>query len=99
MNVVVWLSIGALVGWVASYVMSRRRETMKTLLNITAGAGGSLVAGVMVNSLGDVLGATSSAVKMGELLVCFGTAVLLLTLIAEMRHRGRDYHRILPESL
>jgi uncharacterized membrane protein YeaQ/YmgE (transglycosylase-associated protein family) len=98
MNFVVWLSIGGVVGLVASYLMGRKRDAMRTLLNIAAGAGGSLVAGIMVNSLSAALGTTSSAAKMGELLVCLGTAVMLLTVIAEMRHRGRSYHRILPES-
>ncbi|MEO8314578.1 MAG: hypothetical protein ABI645_07255 [Pseudomonadota bacterium] len=92
MDFLLWLTIGGLVGLVASYLMSRRRKASRTLINIAAGAGGSVIAGIMVNLLGSALGTTTSAVRLGELLVCTGTAIMLLTVIAEVRHRGRSHH-------
>ncbi|MEO6079475.1 MAG: GlsB/YeaQ/YmgE family stress response membrane protein [Steroidobacteraceae bacterium] len=96
MNIVVWFVVGALIGWIASLTGSR--STVKTLLSIAAGIGGSVTGGILVFALGTAVGTSNEGMALGEVLVACGSAVLLLTLIANMRHNGRGYNRVLPES-
>jgi uncharacterized membrane protein YeaQ/YmgE (transglycosylase-associated protein family) len=49
MNLVIWLVLGGVVGWLASWVM--QADGQGILLNIGIGVAGSLVAGLFISPL------------------------------------------------
>ena len=87
-NFIVWLLVGALIGWVASMVM-RTDAQQGTLLNIVVGIVGAFIGGYAFNFLG--LGGSSinnNDFSLSGLLVAFVGAVILLALY-NLATRGR----------
>ena len=84
MNVIVWLIVGGLIGWVASMVM-RTDARQGIILNVVVGIVGAMLGGWLISPL--VGGAT---INQGDLsviglLVSLGGAILLLAVVNLIR--------------
>jgi len=84
MNIIIWLVIGGVVGWVASMVMGTN-ERQGLVLNVVVGIVGAVLGGWL---LGGLFG--SSTINQGNfslmgLLVSFLGAVVLLALVKLVR--------------
>jgi uncharacterized membrane protein YeaQ/YmgE (transglycosylase-associated protein family) len=83
MNLIIWLLIGALVGWLASIVM-RTDAQQGALLNIVVGIIGAVIGGFLLG--GPTI--NSSALNLTAILVSFVGAVVLLAIV-NLVTRGR----------
>jgi uncharacterized membrane protein YeaQ/YmgE (transglycosylase-associated protein family) len=83
MNLIIWLLIGALVGWLASMVM-RTDARQGPVLNIVVGIVGAMIGGFLLG--GPTI--NSSALNMTAILVSFVGAVVLLAIV-NLATRGR----------
>ena len=84
MNIIIWLVVGGLVGWVASLVM-RTDARQGILLNIVVGIVGAFLGGWIISPL--VGGATINQgdLSVVGLLVSLGGAILLLAIVNLVR--------------
>jgi uncharacterized membrane protein YeaQ/YmgE (transglycosylase-associated protein family) len=84
MNIIIWLVVGGLVGWVASLVM-RTDARQGILLNIVVGIVGAFLGGWLISPL--VGGATINQGDLSVLglLVSLGGAILLLAIVNLIR--------------
>jgi len=80
-NILVWIIVGALAGWIASKIMGRDAQ-MGAVANIVVGILGALIGGFIMNSVG---GAGFTGFNLYSLLVAIGGAVVLLFLIGLFR--------------
>jgi uncharacterized membrane protein YeaQ/YmgE (transglycosylase-associated protein family) len=80
MNFIIWLLIGALVGWLASMVM-RTDAQQGAILNIVVGIVGAMIGGFLLGgpSIND------SALNLTAILVSFVGAVVLLAIVNLVR--------------
>ena len=86
MNILIWLVVGGLVGWVASMIMKIDGQ-QGVFLNVVVGIVGAMVGGFLISPL---LG--SSTINQGNfslpgLLVSLGGAVILLAVVNLFRRR------------
>lgn len=86
MNLIIWLVVGGIIGWLASLVM-RTDAQQGVVLNVVVGIIGAMLGGWLLSPL---LGA--GTVNQGDfslmgLLVSFGGAVILL-LVVNLFRRG-----------
>jgi uncharacterized membrane protein YeaQ/YmgE (transglycosylase-associated protein family) len=87
-NLIVWLLVGALIGWLASMVM-RTDAQQGTILNIVVGIVGAMIGGFVLPMLG--IGGSNinnNDFSLSGLLVAFVGAVILLA-IYNLATRGR----------
>jgi uncharacterized membrane protein YeaQ/YmgE (transglycosylase-associated protein family) len=82
-NLIVWLLVGALIGWLASMVM-RTDAQQGALLNIVVGVIGAVIGGFLLG--GPTI--NSSALNTTALIVSFVGAVVLLGIV-NLFTRGR----------
>ena len=84
MNIIIWLVVGGLAGWVASLVM-RTDARQGILLNIVVGIVGAFLGGWIISPL--VGGATINQgdLSVVGLLVTLGGAILLLAIVNLVR--------------
>jgi uncharacterized membrane protein YeaQ/YmgE (transglycosylase-associated protein family) len=84
MNIIIWLIVGGLVGWVASLVM-RTDARQGIVLNVVVGIVGALLGGWVLSPL--VGGATINQgdLSLVGLLVSLGGAILLLAIVNLLR--------------
>ena len=82
-NLIVWLLIGALIGWVASLVM-RTDAQQGALLNIVVGVIGAMIGGFLLG--GPTI--NSNALNVTALVVSLVGAVILLGIV-NLFTRGR----------
>lgn len=80
-NILVWIIVGALAGWIASKIM-RRDAQMGAIANIVVGIVGALIGGFIMNAVG---GAGFTGFNLYSLLVAIGGAVVLLFVIGLFR--------------
>jgi uncharacterized membrane protein YeaQ/YmgE (transglycosylase-associated protein family) len=87
-NFIVWLLVGALIGWLASMVM-RTDAQQGALLNIIVGIVGAMLGGFLLPLLG-FGGSTinNNDFSLSGLLVAFVGAVILLAIV-NLAQRGR----------
>jgi uncharacterized membrane protein YeaQ/YmgE (transglycosylase-associated protein family) len=83
MNFIIWLLIGALVGWLASMVMNTDAR-QGALLNIVVGIVGAMIGGFLLG--GPTI--NSNALNLTAILVSFVGAVVLLAIV-NLVTRGR----------
>jgi uncharacterized membrane protein YeaQ/YmgE (transglycosylase-associated protein family) len=83
MNLIIWLLIGALVGWLASIVM-RTDAQQGTLLNIVVGIIGAMIGGFLLG--GPTI--NSNALNLTAIVVSLVGAVVLLAIV-NLVTRGR----------
>jgi uncharacterized membrane protein YeaQ/YmgE (transglycosylase-associated protein family) len=86
MNLIIWLIVGGIVGWLASIVMKRDGQ-QGILLNIVVGIIGALLAGAVISPLVGV-GTINSGFSLGSFLVSLIGAIILLALV-NLFTRGR----------
>ena len=82
-NLIVWLLMGALIGWLASMVMHTDAQ-QGALLNIVVGIIGALIGGFLFG--GPTI--NSNALSLTALLISFVGAVILLAIV-NLATRGR----------
>ena len=84
MNIVVWLVIGGLIGWIASVVM-RTDGQQGMLLNVVVGVIGAILGGWLLSPLVGVSTINQSNFSVPGLLVSLGGAVILLAIVNLLR--------------
>lgn len=77
---VLWLAVGALVGWIASLLM-RTNQEQGTLLNITVGIVGALVGGFLMRAFGRPSATINEVFSLSSFLVSLLGACVLLAVI------------------
>jgi uncharacterized membrane protein YeaQ/YmgE (transglycosylase-associated protein family) len=82
-NLIIWLLMGALIGWLASIVMGRDAQ-QGALLNIVVGIVGAMIGGFLLG--GPTL--NQNALNLTALIVSFVGAVVLLAIV-NLVTRGR----------
>jgi uncharacterized membrane protein YeaQ/YmgE (transglycosylase-associated protein family) len=87
MNFLIYLLIGALVGWVASRLMGTDRQ-QGLILNIVVGIVGAFVAGWFISPLLGISTINEGNYSIPALLVSLGGAVLLLAVLNLFRRGG-----------
>ncbi len=81
MNIIFWIVLGALAGWIASMIMGRNAQ-MGAVANIVVGIIGALIGGFIMNSLG---GPGVTGFNLYSVLVAIGGAVVLLFIVGLFR--------------
>ena len=87
MNLIIWLIIGGVVGWLASLIM-RTDGQQGILLNIVVGIVGAFLGGLLLSPLFGTGTINNSGLTVGTFLVSLGGAVILLAIVNLFR-RGR----------
>ena len=77
-NFIVWLIVGAVIGWVASSLMGNRQGL---LLNIVVGIVGAFVAGIVLTPLLGIGTINQNDFSLPALLVSLGGAIILLAVV------------------
>ncbi|MBN1965040.1 MAG: GlsB/YeaQ/YmgE family stress response membrane protein [Anaerolineae bacterium] len=84
-NIIAWIVVGAIAGWLASIVMKTNRQ-QGLLVDIIVGIIGGFVGGFVLNLLG--VGGAVTGLNLGSILVAFIGAVILLAIL-RLLSRGR----------
>lgn len=77
-NILIWLIVGAIAGWLASLVMKTNRQ-QGLLQDIIIGIIGAFLGGFILNALG--IGGGVSGLNIASILTAFIGAVILLAII------------------
>ena len=85
MNFIIWLIVGAIVGWVANSLMGNREGL---LVNIIVGIVGAFVAGLVLTPLLGIGTINQSNFSLPALLVSVGGAIILLVVLNLFRRQG-----------
>ena len=83
MNIIIWLVIGGLIGWVASIIM-RTDAQQGVFLNIVVGIVGALLGGFLLAPLIGG-GSITAGISAGTLIVSFLGALILLAIVNLVR--------------
>jgi uncharacterized membrane protein YeaQ/YmgE (transglycosylase-associated protein family) len=86
MNLVIWLAVGASIGWVGSLVLKSDPE-QGVFMNVVVGIVGALIGGWIVGPLVGAASGTRGAFSASGMLVSMLGAVLLLALFNLARAR------------
>lgn len=86
MNLILWIIVGGIVGWLASIIM-RRDAQQGVMLNIIVGIVGAFVGGWLISPLVGV-GTINQNFSIGALLVSIVGASILLAIV-NLAMRGR----------
>jgi uncharacterized membrane protein YeaQ/YmgE (transglycosylase-associated protein family) len=86
-NVVVWLVVGGILGWLASLIMHTDAQ-QGIFLNVIVGIVGAAIAGILISPLLGVPTINQNAFSAGALLVSLIGAIVLLAIVNLFR-RGR----------
>jgi uncharacterized membrane protein YeaQ/YmgE (transglycosylase-associated protein family) len=81
MNILLWIILGALAGWIASLVMGTNRQ-QGTLVDIVVGIIGAFLGGFIFQALG---GTGVTGFNVGSLLVAVVGAIVLLAIVRAVR--------------
>ena len=84
MNLIIWLVIGGLLGWVASLIM-RTDAQQGVLLNVIVGIVGALLGGWFISPMVGVPTINQGVFSLGALLVSLIGAVILLAIVNLVR--------------
>jgi uncharacterized membrane protein YeaQ/YmgE (transglycosylase-associated protein family) len=87
MNLIVWLIVGGIVGWLASLVM-RTDAQQGVLLNIVVGIVGAFLGGLLIGPMVGSSGINQGNFSLPGLLVSLVGAIILLGIVNLLR-RGR----------
>ena len=80
MNLIIWLVVGGVIGWLASIVM-RTDAQQGILLNVIVGIVGALLAGFVIAPLFGTGTINQSDFSLSGLLVSFVGAIVLLAIV------------------
>jgi uncharacterized membrane protein YeaQ/YmgE (transglycosylase-associated protein family) len=81
-NILVWIVVGAIAGWLASVVMGTRRS-QSLLEDIIVGIVGGVVGGFVLDALN--IGGDVTGVNITSIIVAFIGAVILLVILRAVR--------------
>ena len=81
-NLIVWVIVGAVAGWLASIVM-KTNQSQGLLADIVVGIIGGLIGGWVLTALG--IGGGVSGLNLASLLTAFIGAVILLAILRLVR--------------
>lgn len=84
MNIIIWLVVGGIIGWIASLIM-RTDAQQGILLNVVVGIVGALLGGWLISPLLGVGTINEGAFSLGALLVSLLGAVILLAIVNLVR--------------
>ena len=84
MSILGWIIIGALAGWIASFI-TRNNRKMGAGANILVGIVGGFIGGLVMNLIG---GHGITGFNFWSLLVATGGAVILLLIVNAIRRRS-----------
>lgn len=84
MNILIWLVVGGIIGWLASIFMKTDGQ-QGIILNVVVGIVGALLAGWLITPLVGVGTINQSNFSLPALIVSFVGAVLLLALVSILR--------------
>jgi len=87
MNLITWLFIGSISGWLAGLVM-RTNQQSNLRINIMVGMVGAVAAGIFMTPLFDIETINQRIFSLPSMLVSLGGAMILLTVVYLFR-RGR----------
>lgn len=85
MNFIIWLIVGAIVGWVATSLMGQREGL---LMNIVVGIVGAFVAGYVLTPYFGISTINQNNFSLPAMLVSVGGAVILLFVLSLFHRRG-----------
>jgi uncharacterized membrane protein YeaQ/YmgE (transglycosylase-associated protein family) len=91
MNLLIWLVVGGVMGWLASIVMKTNAQ-QGLLLNIVVGVIGALLGGFLLAPIFGTGTINSGDFSFMSLVVSFLGAVILLFIVNLFRGRGRGAH-------
>jgi len=80
MNIIIWLIVGGLIGWVASMIM-RTDGQQGLILNVVVGIVGAALGGWLISPLVGVATINQDAFSLGALVVSLLGAVVLLAIV------------------
>jgi len=83
-NLIVWLFVGGLIGWVASLMM-RTDAQQGMFLNVVVGIIGAALAGWFISPLVGIPSINQNSFSIGSLLVSLVGAVVLLAIVNLVR--------------
>ena len=86
-NLIVWLVVGGIIGWVASMVM-HTNEQQGIFLNIIVGIVGAALAGFVISPLVGLPTINQDSFSLASVLVSLVGAIILLAIVNLVR-RGR----------
>jgi len=86
MNIILWLIIGGVLGWVASIIM-RTNTQQGIILNVVVGIVGALIAGWLITPLFGVSTINQENFSLPGMLVSLLGAIILLAIV-NMFRRG-----------
>ena len=87
MNIVIWLIVGGVVGWVASLVM-RTDAQQGWILNIVVGIVGAFLGGLIFAPMFGTGTINEGEFSLGSLVVSLAGAVILLAIVNLVRGRA-----------
>jgi uncharacterized membrane protein YeaQ/YmgE (transglycosylase-associated protein family) len=87
MNLIIWLIVGGLVGWVASMIMKTNAQ-QGVILNIVVGIVGAMIGGWVLSPMFGIGTINQNNFSLPALLVSLLGAVILLAIVNLVR-RGR----------
>jgi uncharacterized membrane protein YeaQ/YmgE (transglycosylase-associated protein family) len=85
-NLLLWVIIGGVIGWIASMIMDTDRE-QGILLNIVVGVIGAFIAGMFLSPLLGVGTINDNNFSLPSLLVSLVGAIILLAIVNLSRRR------------
>ena len=86
-NFIVWLIVGAIIGWLASRLMGTDGQ-QGTLIDIVVGVVGAFVAGLLLTPLFGISTINQSNFSLPALMVSLMGAIILLAAVRVLRGRG-----------
>ncbi len=87
MNLIIWLVVGGIIGWLASVIMKTNAQ-QGLLLNVVVGIVGSMLGGWLISPLIGAGSINQSDFSLGGLFVSLVGAIILLAIIGLFR-RGK----------
>ena len=81
-NLMVWIIVGAIAGWLASIVMKTNRQ-QGLLQDIIIGIVGGFIGGIVLNAIG--VGGDVDGLNIASILTAFIGAVILLAIVKMVR--------------
>ena len=84
MNILIWLVVGGVIGWIASLIVGTDAQ-QGVLLNVIVGIVGALLGGWLISPMGGVASINEGAFSLPALGVSLAGAVILLVIVNLIR--------------
>jgi len=87
MNLIIWLVVGGVIGWIASLIMKTDAQ-QGLVLNVVVGIVGALIGGWVISPLVGAGTVNQGDFSLGGLLVSLVGAIILLFIVNLVRRRA-----------